>query len=214
MTNYQDILRAHKIDVSRETADKLTAFEQVFHKWSKTINLIAPSTKPNFIQRHLLDSVQLLPLLKGRGPIVDLGSGGGFPGIVLAILMAEQGRKVHLVESNHKKAAFLRTALHECGVAGEVHALRIDASYDVVGPVEWVVARALAPLEQLFKWSEPWINLSTDLPVKMLFPKGRNVAEEIAQAHRGFAFDLIQHRSIIDSESCILEISQLKRGSE
>lgn len=214
MNDYQKILGDHGINVSRETAKKLTVFEQVFHKWSKAINLVASSTKPDFIHRHIVDSAQLLPMLKGSGSIVDLGSGGGFPGIVIAILVAEQGRSVHLVESNNKKAAFLRTALHECGVAGQVHALRIDASYEAVGPVEWVVARALASLDQLFEWSEPWINLSTDAPVKMLFPKGRNVAEEIAQARRGFEFDLIQHRSMIDSESCILEISQLKRGSE
>lgn len=217
MTDYSAILARSRVSVSRETLEKLTAFEQVFHKWSTKINLVAPSTKDDFLRRHMMDSVQLYPHLSGEWPIVDLGSGGGFPGIITAILASETGRKCHLVESNNKKAAFLRTALYECGVDAKVHAVRIDASYEAVGPVEWVTARALASLHQLCEWTEWWTNSSTghDQPTaKLLLPKGRNVSQEIEEARRGFSFDLIEHPSVVDRESCILEISHIKRASE
>ena len=224
MTDYQTLLRQSSLDVSRETSDKLTAFEQVFHKWSTKINLVAPSTKDDFLQRHIVDSAQLYPILQGQGAVADLGSGGGFPGIITAILASESGRKCHLVESNNKKAAFLRTALYECDVEASVHPVRVEASYDAVGKVEWVTARALASLHQLLVWSESWTSSSTGqdtgstnsnaTPAKLLLPKGRNVSQEIEEARRGFSFDLIEHRSIVDRESCILEISHIKRVSE
>lgn len=224
MTNYQSVLANISVNVSRETSEKLTAFEHVFHKWSTRINLVAPSTKEDFLQRHIVDSAQLYPILSGDGPIVDLGSGGGFPGIITAILASETQRKCHLVEGNNKKAAFLRTALYECGVDANVHPTRIEASYQSVGEVEWVTARALASLHQLFIWTEWWTNLSTrpsgdgssdeTKPAKLLLPKGRKVFEEIEEARRGFEFDLIEHRSVVDRESCILEINHIKRASE
>ena len=216
--NYQKFLSLHGINVSRETSEKLTIFEQVFHKWSTKINLIAPSTKEDFVQRHILDSAQLYPLLKGAGPIVDLGSGGGFPGIITAIMGKETNRECHLIESNNKKAAFLRTAIYECGVKASVHSERIEASYKAVGSVDWITARALASLNQIFIWTESWTNISTEddslKGTKLLLPKGRNVSEEIEEARRGFSFDLIKHPSRVDPESCILEISHIKRVSE
>ncbi|MEM9104335.1 MAG: 16S rRNA (guanine(527)-N(7))-methyltransferase RsmG, partial [Pseudomonadota bacterium] len=111
------------VDVSRETLSRLEQFVALFRKWSKAINLAAPSTLPEIWERHILDSVQLYALRPGPGHWIDLGSGGGFPGVVMAILLRESdGGHVDLVESNNKKASFLRQAVALTGAAGQVHA--------------------------------------------------------------------------------------------
>src|SRR5262245_25769955 len=113
--------------VSRETQERLQHFAELFTKWAKAINLVAPSTMGDMWSRHIADSAQIFQISPHPQTWIDLGSGGGFPGVITAIFLAEQQQGwVHLVESNNKKAAFLRTALRETGARGEVHAIRIE----------------------------------------------------------------------------------------
>src|SRR3984885_9071087 len=137
--------------VSRETADRLQRYVDLLLEWQAKTNLIAPSTLPNLWTRHISDSLQLLVLAPSAKTWVDLGSGGGFPGVVLACALAEtKDATVHLVERNSKKAAFLREALRITSAPGIVHPNAIEDIVDsMAGPIDCVTARALAPLHQL-----------------------------------------------------------------
>ena len=194
--------------VSRETLEKLEAFESAFQKWSTRINLAAPSTLGSLWQRHILDSAQLLGIKPDSRHWLDLGSGGGFPGAIVALLLSEYpGSRAELVESNNKKAAFLRTVLGSLQAPATVYVSRIEDSYSLVSTPEIVTARALAPLSRLFELAWPWL----DVGAVGLFHKGRDYAAEIAETRYGWEFDLIEHRSKVDPDSRILEISGLRR---
>ncbi|HTJ63007.1 MAG TPA: 16S rRNA (guanine(527)-N(7))-methyltransferase RsmG, partial [Alphaproteobacteria bacterium] len=136
--------------VSRETLSRLEAYVDLLLQWQAVTNLVAPSTLPTLWTRHIADSLQLLDLAPAARTFADLGSGGGFPGIVLACALAERpGAQIDLVERNAKKAAFLREALRITGGAGEVHHRDIVDYVDSrIAPVDCVTARALAPLHQ------------------------------------------------------------------
>lgn len=189
--------------VSRETFLRLVAYENLFLKWSKAFNLAAPSTLQDFWSRHILDSAQLAKIRKPEGMWVDLGSGGGLPGIVMAILLSESADgHIHLVESNGKKAAFLRQALLETGGAGQVHNMRIDQAFAKIGPTNTVTARALAPLSSLLSLAKPWMSTGATA----LFHKGREYREEVKAAGDYWQFDLLEHTSVVDLESTVLEI--------
>lgn len=196
-------LRAVAGDVSRETFERLLAFEQAFRRWSQRINLAAPSTLNSLWERHILDSAQLVRLAPDALRWLDLGSGGGFPGAVMAVLLKDRpGAAIALVESNRKKAAFLQTALSALGVAAEIHACRIEDARISFAP-QIVTARALAPLNQLIGLALPWLSEGA----KALFHKGRDYRSEIEESAQLWSFDLIEHRSAIDSDSVILEIA-------
>src|SRR5712692_12114050 len=137
--------------VSRETEARLDRYVDLLREWQAKTNLVAPSTLPNLWTRHIADSLQLLALAPAAKVWVDLGSGGGFPGVVLACALAEtSGAMVHLVERNAKKAAFLREAIRVTGGRGSVHLADIGNNVDrITGPVDCVTARALAPLHLL-----------------------------------------------------------------
>src|SRR5690606_18154981 len=123
--------------VSRETVQRLEHFAGLFNKWAKTINLVAPSTVDALWERHIADSAQIFQMRPEAVIWLDLGSGGGFPGVITAIFLAELGDGwVHLVESNNKKAAFLRTALAETGARGSVHPVRVEAAVAEVERVD------------------------------------------------------------------------------
>ncbi len=203
-----DSLKAILPDVSRETFERLVQFEQIFRHWSAKINLAAPSALENLWARHILDSAQLAGLRDLRGTWLDLGSGGGFPGIVLAILMRDcDDVHLHLVESIGKKSAFLRTVLSATAAKGLVHNKRIDVMPDLVPRADIVTARALAPLSGLLELAFPWLGAGAT----GLFHKGREYRQEIAAARDEWAFDLIEHRSKLDTNSVILEISNVSR---
>lgn len=194
--------------VSRETFDRLAAFQALFEKWAARINLIAPSTLPDLWSRHILDSAQLIRLAPGASAWLDLGSGGGFPGIVLGILLRERaGGSITLVESNQKKAAFLRNAAAQCGASATVHAGRIEELSRQAQPVDAVTARALAPLPALLGLARPWLEAGAT----GLFQKGRDYRRELEESRDGWQFDLVEHPSAIDAASVILEISGLKQ---
>ncbi len=194
--------------VSRETADRLIAFEELFRKWSKAINLASPSTLNELWTRHILDSAQLFPLASDAKKWLDIGSGGGFPGIVTACFLADQpGSAIDLIESAGKKAAFLRTAAGHLNVPARIHSARIEAMWQKIETPQVVTARALASLNDLFGLAEPWLTNGA----KAFFQKGRDYQREIDESRVGWSFDLVQHQSAIDQASVILEISNLRR---
>lgn len=189
--------------VSRETFDRLVQFEATFRRWSARINLAAPSTLDALWDRHILDSAQLLSLAPAARRWIDVGSGGGFPGAVLAILLAQHsGSSVQLVESNRKKAAFLISVLQEVGVAAQVHARRIEQCHDLLQTPEIVTARALAPLPRLLELTAPWLVRGA----RGLFHKGRDYRREVQESVNAWHFDLIEHTDKVDAAAVILDV--------
>jgi 16S rRNA (guanine527-N7)-methyltransferase len=196
--------------VSRETQERLEHFVTLFQKWSKAINLTAPSTLQDAWQRHIADSAQIFQLQPLGKIWADLGSGGGFPGVVTAILLAEAGDGwVHLVESNNKKAAFLRAALRETGGRGSVHAIRIEDAAAALPVCDFVSARALAELDMLLDYVAPFSQRNEK--IRAYFHKGRDYRSEIAKAHGRWRFDLVEHKSAVEHDSVVLEVFNLQR---
>lgn len=197
--------------VSRETAERLIAFEELFIKWSSVINLASPSTLNSVWTRHILDSAQLINIADPSATKwLDLGSGGGFPGIVLACFLKERaGASIDLVESAGKKAAFLRTAAGHLAVPARIHSERIEKMWGKIDTPQIVTARALASLKDLFSLAEPWLcNGAT-----AVFQKGREFQSELEQAKIDWDFKYDQHVSAIDDSSVILVITDLRRKS-
>lgn len=178
-----------RFGVSRETLARLETYAGLLQRWQTTINLVAPSTSGDVWHRHFADSAQLYALApQGPGIWVDLGSGGGFPGLVLAILASEQGGTQHvLVESDTRKAAFLREVARTLMVPVDIVATRIESesTFAKVTNVSCVTARALAPLPRLLALSAPYFASTT----VGLFLKGRGVEAEIAEANAAWSFD-------------------------
>lgn len=198
------------LDVSRETMGRLEVFVTLFRKWAKAINLVAPSTLTEAWKRHVVDSMQIYALHPGPRTWVDLGSGGGFPGIVTGILLAGEGDGwVHLVESNNKKAAFLRTAILETGARASVHAIRIEDAAAEIGRCDAISARALADLDLLMQFGLPWAERNPAL--RFFLHKGRDYQREIDKALGRWRFDLVKHASIVELDSVVLELSNLSR---
>lgn len=208
MTALPRLLR--DLDVSRETEQSLTIFVALFQKWAKAINLVAPSTLSEVWNRHIVDSAQIYALRPGARVWADLGSGGGFPGIVTGILLAGIGDGwVHLVESNNKKAAFLRTAILETGARASVHAIRIEQAPAVIERCDAISARALADLDLLLEFGLPWAERNPDL--SFFLHKGRDYQREVDKALGRWRFDLVKHASVVEPDSVVLEIVKLSR---
>lgn len=196
------------VPVSRETHAQLVRFTALVERWSKGVNLVSASTLPDLWTRHVLDSAQLYALNPGPCRWIDLGSGGGFPGVVLAVLLdGANGGHVDLVESSARKGAFLRRALVETGARGRVHVMRVEAAAKVLTGHEAVSARAFAGLDTLLGLAWPWIAAGAT----GYFHKGRNYRRELDRARSRWAFDLLEHPSRIGDGSVILRVSNLKR---
>ncbi len=194
--------------VSRETFSRLEAFEQVFLRWAGRINLAAPSTLGDVWNRHILDSAQLLPLAREARCFVDIGSGGGFPGAVLAILIDEHPeRTILLVESNGKKSAFLRNALADLAPRARIAAERAETVITREPRPDVVTARAVASLTDLLALTEPWIAAGT----RALLHKGRDYRSEVKLASDTWNLDLVEHPSAVDAESVILDVRHIRR---
>lgn len=194
-------------NVSRETLDRLTAFVALVEKWQGATNLIAPRTLPDIWRRHIADCAQLVPLFSEARVWLDLGSGAGFPGLVVAIFAAERGGHVHLIETDTRKAAFLREAIRSIDVPATVHQGRIEAILaDWTTDVDLVTARALAPLPRLLDLIAPL----TPGGVRAAFLKGREYRREIAEASKSWEFDLVKHKSRIEDDAVILDITHLR----
>ncbi|WP_417687327.1 16S rRNA (guanine(527)-N(7))-methyltransferase RsmG [Roseibium sp.] len=201
-------------DVSRETLERLQIYVDLVLKWQPAQNLIAPSTIPDIWTRHVADSLQTKWSLPEAKVWVDIGSGAGFPGVVTAILQADDPEgHVHMIESNQRKAAFLRTALRETGTTGTVHAGRIEsvAKEWQYGPVDAVSGRALAALDLLLTLAEPF----TSTGARCVFHKGQDFQREVNEASHAWSFDLVEKKSLIDPTSRMLLLSNISpRHSE
>ncbi|BCH21411.1 ribosomal RNA small subunit methyltransferase G [Mesorhizobium sp. L-8-10] len=193
--------------VSRETFERLQQFEATFLKWASRINLAAPSTLSDIWSRHILDSAQLAMLAPEAGTWLDVGSGGGFPGAVMAILLQDRpGATIDLVESNRKKAAFLQSALAAYRRSVRIHPKRIEEVYGIIERPDVVTARALAPLPLLLDLCSPWLTTGS----RGLFHKGRDYRVELKESDDAWTHDLVEHKSRIDDDSVILEIRNLR----
>ncbi|MGH6948022.1 MAG: 16S rRNA (guanine(527)-N(7))-methyltransferase RsmG [Kiloniellales bacterium] len=195
------------LNVSRETIERLEVYASLLRKWNPAINLVGASTLSNLWQRHIWDSAQLFPLLPPLSPdrsrvLVDLGSGAGLPGLILAILGAGA---VHLVESDSRKAAFLREAARATETEAELHPCRAEAL--VPFPADAVTARALASLTALLPLAAPFLSGGGI----GLFLKGARLEDELTGAEKewSMAFDLLPSRS--DASGRILRLHQLRR---
>jgi 16S rRNA (guanine527-N7)-methyltransferase len=197
------------IPVSRETEARLDRYLDLLVEWQAKTNLVAPSTLPNLWTRHIADSLQLLGLAPSAKTWVDLGSGGGFPGVVLACALKEiPGANVHLIERNAKKAAFLREALRVTSAAGTVHLADIRDTVDrITGPVDCVTARALAPLHQLIGFAEPLLGRGA----KALFLKGQDVEAELTEATKYWKIEPQLHSSRTGGHGWIVELDRIGR---
>jgi 16S rRNA (guanine527-N7)-methyltransferase len=175
------------VPVSRETAAKLDVFVAHLLRVAPHLNLIARSTLPNVWTRHIADSLQLLPLAPDAKCWIDLGSGAGFPGLVIACAVADrEGATVHLVESTGKKAAFLREAVNLLQVPAVIHAVRIeDFGKNFKIRPDVVTARALAPLDELLKLAQPILKTGA----LGMFPKGQDVEGELTKASKCWNID-------------------------
>ncbi|MEJ6396596.1 16S rRNA (guanine(527)-N(7))-methyltransferase RsmG [Yoonia sp. 208BN28-4] len=205
MKNLPDI----GVNVSRETLDTLTHFADLTVKWTNKINLIAPSTISDVWNRHIVDSAQMYQLAPNSyATWADLGSGGGFPGVVSAILAKQHhpAAKFVLIESDQRKATFLRTAARELALNMSVYPQRIEEtdcqSADVVS------ARALMSLSELLPHLQT--HLSNDGIA--LLHKGRRYAEEIRDARKDWDFELAQYPSITDADARILTLKRIARA--
>ena len=169
--------------VSRETAARLDRYVDLLVEWQAKTNLVAPSTLPHLWTRHVADSLQLLDLAPAAKRWIDLGAGAGFPGLVIACALGQTG-EVHLVESNQKKASFLREAARTLALPAIVHAGRIE-DFIADRPFDVVTARALAPLDRLIGYAIPLLKTGA----VGLFPKGQDVAAELTQASKSWSIE-------------------------
>jgi 16S rRNA (guanine527-N7)-methyltransferase len=195
--------------VSRETETRLEQFVELLLTWQRTTQLVANSTLAQVWTRHIADSLQLLDLAPAAKVWVDLGSGAGFPGLVIACGLAETpGASVHLVESNGKKAAFLREAVRITDVPAVVHHSRIENFVESFHqPVDVVTARALAPLKLLLDQSVALLSGEA----KGIFLKGQDVEAELTEASKYWNMDATLVPSLTDSKGRIVVVRRLQR---
>ncbi len=193
--------------VSRETFDRLQAYVDLVLKWQRKINLIGPSTVPEIWRRHVLDSAQLWPLLpKSVSTVTDLGSGAGFPGLVLAIMgLDDRDLHVHLVECDERKAVFLRHVAAALALPVTVHVERLEALDP--WPSDVVTARALAPLDRLMDYAWPFLSPGS----VAVFPKGRTGEEELTRLSEYWTVSADWTPSRTDPDGRILVLTSIAR---
>jgi len=189
------------ISVSRETLGQLKEFVLLLLSWQKALNLVGSSTVADIWRRHILDSAQIYQFLKPSGCLVDLGSGAGFPGLVLAIMGYPT---VTLIESNGKKCTFLRSVSHSLDINVEVIQCRIE-DHKPSQRAAYITSRALASLEKLLIYSEPLISRQG----KCFHLKGAGVAPELTKAKKKWSMDVQKHISMSNPRGVVLEIAEL-----
>lgn len=187
---------------------RLEAYAALLAKWQQRINLVSATTLADVWRRHMLDSAQLAPYLP-PGPILDLGSGAGFPGLVLAILRGRgEAAPVHLVEADSRKCAFLREAARLTEANATVHNRRIETIEPF--PVAAITARALAPLNKLLELTEPFLFPGT----QCLFLKGSSGEDELTHASKDWRMQAERIPSLTDSKGLILHLKEVHRGRD
>lgn len=198
--------------VSRETEDRLDSIVALLEKWQRTINLVAPATLPQIWTRHVADSLQLVPLAGEASRWVDLGSGGGFPGLVVGAVLAERpDADVTLIESDSRKAAFLREAARIAELPVTVLPARIEqVAPRIAAGVEVVSARALAPLPKLLPLAEPFIAQGA----LGLFLKGQDVDNELTETSKSWNVEASIVESRTDRSGRVLIVRKASRIPE
>jgi len=194
---------AELVPVSRETEARLRLYVELLGKWTQKINLVAPASMADVWRRHILDSAQLLKLLPpATRVLVDLGSGGGLPGLVLAILGVAE---VHLIESDQRKCAFLREAARQTGAKVTIHAVRIEAAPLIAADI--VTARALARLAILLDQAARFLKPSG----ACFFLKGANLADELTEARKYWQMEVTEFPSLSDASGVIVKVESIVR---
>ena len=198
---------AHETGVSRETLARLKAFVGLLRDWNTRHNLVSQASLNDVWRRHVWDSAQLSPFIPASAKnLVDLGSGAGFPGLVLAILLRERpGFRSVLYEATRKKCDFLRAAAERAGAAVKVRCMRIEEASPEI--VDVVTARACAPLSKLLTYAEAFQGPQTI----NLFLKGQSVEDELTESTKSWKLRVVRHPSQTDSSGTILEIRELAR---
>jgi 16S rRNA (guanine527-N7)-methyltransferase len=196
------------VDVSRETSERLERYEELLKKWNPAINLVSKSTIEDLRTRHIADSAQLSKLAPlSTKSWVDIGSGGGFPGLVCCILAKEfmPETSFQLIESDTRKATFLRTVARDTGVSIEVHSERIER----VTPLsaDLLSARALASLDKLLEFSERHLAKGGIA----LFQKGARYRDELEEAQKRWKFSFEEIQSTTDAQAVVLKIGDIER---
>lgn len=203
---------AAELNVSRESWRRLEIYVELLDKWQRRIDLIGPATVDDIWQRHVADGLQLLPLVRPNVRMVlDLGSGAGIPGLIIAIgLQGRQPVAVHLVESTAKKAAFLHQAVMATGAPAVVRNCRIEELVRTNRLLEpqLVTARALAPLPRLLDLAAPWLERGA----YGLFPKGQDVEIELTESAKSWRIGYVKHPSLLDPRGCILEVREVEHA--
>lgn len=196
---------AAEFDVSRETLARLDRYAELLAEWQQRMNLVGPSTLPHIWDRHFRDSAQLLPIAGTGQRWLDIGAGGGFPGLVLAIL--DPAARFTLVESIAKKCRFLETVAAETGTASQVTVANIRIEAMAPARFDIITARAAAALETLFDWGLRFSGPKT----RWVLPKGARVQEELASAAKRFHFDHELIPSRTDNDARIVVATGVKR---
>ncbi|UOA25378.1 16S rRNA (guanine(527)-N(7))-methyltransferase RsmG [Pseudosulfitobacter sp. DSM 107133] len=194
--------------VSRETLEDLEKFHALFLRWNAKINLVSRSSAPELWNRHIWDSAQVWQIAPKAAHWADFGSGGGFPAIICAIFAKNTNAETRftLVESDQRKATFLRTALRELDLNATVVAKRVE-SLDSLG-ADIISARALSRLTDLFEFVAQHMTPGG----QALFPKGEIWQTELEEAQKTWTFDYKAHTSHTDAQAAVLQVKELKRG--
>lgn len=195
------------LNVSRETTEKLNYFHDTLKKWTSKINLISKSSSLEIWERHIWDSAQLVPLAGDADNWVDIGSGGGLPGLIVAIISQETypERTVTLVESDQRKSAFLGSVIRDLGLRGRVITQRVEDIDSLQADV--LSARALAGLDKLLQYSQRHLSKTGTA----FFPKGMSWEKEVQTARESWSFSLKAHKSNTNPEAAILEVKEIER---
>ena len=195
---------ASNLDVSRETIEKLEHYASLVVKWQRSVNLVANSTIPNLWTRHIWDSAQLVPLVTAQKTanaplrILDIGSGAGFPGLVLSILTDAE---VHLVESDQKKCIFMNNVIRECGLTARIHNVRLETLDDQKADI--VTARALASMDKLMALLDGQLRPG----LRCLFLKGRQVQDELAALNDWANLRWQLHPSLTQQDAFVVDLT-------
>jgi 16S rRNA (guanine527-N7)-methyltransferase len=192
------------VPVSRETIEKLDLFAELFLRWQKAVHLVAPSTLTTLWTRHIADSLQLVDLAPNAKTWADLGTGGGFPGLIVAIaLRPRNDAMVHLIESDQRKAAFLREAVRVTKARAMIHTIRIESVAKQLEGLDIVTARALAPMPHLLTLAYPLLNRGA----KGLFLKGQHVDKELTEATKSWniQYRVLPSRTNVDGKIVLVD---------
>ncbi len=194
------------VPVSRETEARFAVFVELLDRWRHKTNLISNPTFASVWTRHIADSAQLIALAPNATRWVDMGAGGGFPGLIIAIQLADvPGAIVHCIESDGRKCAFLREAARSTGAPALIHPVRVEAiAPETLGPVDAVTARAFAPLPLTLKLARPWMERGAIA----VFPRGESAKDQIAATPEAWTHAIETLPSVVNPKAAILRIRQ------